>query len=158
MSYNPGPPHHRTTVRSIVSWGRPLAICFIKRSEQYLNFMKRESGLPSPQTPPSAAAATTSITTIFFLFERSHCKVVYSHINFKRLAVLWDGTKRAQWRLRRSAGGGASCCPDQKSNNSVASFESAVRETRPGLSAETRASYRYTCPGQEDRTRSTVAG
>lgn len=50
-----------------------------------------------------------------------------------------------------SAGGRASCHPDQKSNNCESSFESAVRETRQGLSAQTRTSYRYTSQTQEDK-------
>lgn len=50
-----------------------------------------------------------------------------------------------------SAGGRARCYPDQKSNNCEASFESAVRETRQGLSAQTRTSYRYTSQMQEDK-------
>lgn len=50
-----------------------------------------------------------------------------------------------------SAGGRASCFPDQKSNNCESSFESPVRETRRGLSAQTRTSYRYTSQMQEDK-------
>lgn len=50
-----------------------------------------------------------------------------------------------------SAGGRASCYPDQKSNNCESAFESAVRETRQGLSAQTRMSYRYTSQTQEDK-------
>lgn len=50
-----------------------------------------------------------------------------------------------------SAGGRASCSPDQKSNNCESSFESPVRETRRGLSAQTRTSYRYTSQMQEDK-------
>lgn len=50
-----------------------------------------------------------------------------------------------------SAGGRASCSPDQKSNNCESSFETPVRETRRGLSAQTRTSYRYTSQMQEDK-------
>lgn len=59
---NRRPPCQRATVRPIVSGGRPLAICFIRRRPRTISEL-HEAGVGAPVSPPSAAA--TSISTIF---------------------------------------------------------------------------------------------